>query len=515
MIRSRRPWVIAALALSCAVFVREAGAQPDRSGEHAKNAQEATLGLDYDDARAELAQGDPDDPAIALESARLALYAADCDRAARLLARPDLAKSDRAQGLADIARGCARVTASIVSEKDEARAIEVRFQDEHDRALFPLIADTVALARDALTRDLGVDWPEPTRIIVVRDLLSLSAMTGLPYKSAQTTGTVAVAKWGRVTLLSPRASHHGYQWRDTVAHELTHLAVTRASQDRAPLWLQEGVAKREEVRWRDPGPFDDRPSPDAVASRGIELKIDLALDKLGPSIAMLPSADQAMVAFAEVTSFIRYYATVAGQDALPRLFKELRSGKDPDKALLDASAADLHAWDGRWRRYLAERPREPLPALFGLGGQPSDARELRERGRLAELLLARGHAQEALAELDRLKGADALDDPSIRYLRGRALEMGGNAQSGWPMVSDPKAVPSSYGPWWALRGRLARDRGDDGAADGAFFEAVALDPLDVESAGEGIGETSAPKDPAGAPLCAAAREAGEPPFDAD
>ena len=49
-------------------------------------------------------------------------------------------------------------------------------------------------------------------------------MTGLPYESAKTTGTVAVAKWGRVTLLSPRASPHGYAWRDTMAHELTHLA---------------------------------------------------------------------------------------------------------------------------------------------------------------------------------------------------------------------------------------------------------------------------------------------------
>ena len=142
-------------------------------------------------------------------------------------------------------------------------------------------------------------------------------MTGLPYKSAQTTGTVAVAKWGRVTLLSPRASPHGYAWRDTLAHELTHLAVTRASRDQAPLWLQEGVAKREEVRWRAPGPFDERPSPDAIVQRGLELNLGLPLDKLGPSIAMLPSADAAMVAFAEVTSFVRFYVQSAGRGRGP------------------------------------------------------------------------------------------------------------------------------------------------------------------------------------------------------
>src|SRR5262249_48189855 len=160
-----------------------------------------------------------------------------------------------------------------------------------------------------------------------------SAMTGLPQEAAQTTGTVAVAKWGRVTLLSPRASQHGYSWRDTIAHELTHLAVTRATIDRAPLWLQEGVAKRGEVRWRPPGPSHDRPSPAAIVMRGTELRLDLPLDKLGPSIAMLPSADAAMVAFAEVTSFVRYYAATQGEDALPRLLQALRDQGSVDDAL--------------------------------------------------------------------------------------------------------------------------------------------------------------------------------------
>ena len=355
-----------------------------------------------------------------------------------------------------------------------------------------------------------MSWPKPTRIIVVRDLLSLSAMTGLPYKSAQTTGTVAVAKWGRVTLLSPRASHHGYAWRDTMAHELTHLAVTRASQDRAPLWLQEGVAKREETRWREPGPFDDRPSPDAIVTRGSELGLAIGLDKLGPSIAMLPSADAAMVAFAEVTSFVRYFANTSGPDALPKLLAELRTGKAPDVALRDASGADLKGWDTRWRAYLAAKPHETLPALFGLGGEPPDARDLRDRMRLAELLIGRDHAGEALLELDRIKTPGALDDSSVRYLRARTLEAIGRTKDADPLVFDAKDVLSPYAPWWAIRGRFARLRGDDKVADPSFYEAVAIDPLDVESACEGLEPTSAPRNPAQRPLCDAARARQEP-----
>ena len=394
-----------------------------------------------------------------LERARLAIYELDCDGAAAILARPEVQHAEGGEELADIAHGCQRVTAALAVDRDEARGIEVRWQDEHDRALAPLLFDTVVAARDALTRDLDVDWPKPTRVVVVRDLLSLSAMTGLPYESAQTTGTVAVAKWGRVTLLSPRASHHGYPWRDTVAHELTHLAVTRASRDRAPLWLQEGVAKREEIRWREPGPFDDRPPPEAVVQRGMELGLGVPLDKLGPSIAMLPSADAAMIAFAEVTSFVRFYADSQPDSgpggALATLFGELRDGKDPDLALLAASGADLKAWDARWRAYLATRPPVALPALLGLGGahQPPreiDAlRDLRDRSRLAQLLMARGHAPEALQELDRIELARApvsnegwdraMGDPSIRWLRGRALEEVGRRQEAEPLMADPIA----------------------------------------------------------------------------
>src|SRR5262249_58518926 len=127
------------------------------------------------------------------------------------------------------------------------------------------------------------------------------------------------------------------------------LAISMQSRERAPLWLHEGVARREEARWRDPGPFDDRPSPESVVLRGMDLKLDLALDKLGPSIAMLPSADAAMVAFAEVTSFVRSLANASNPDALPRILLALRNRKSPDEALAEVTGLDLKGWDARWR----------------------------------------------------------------------------------------------------------------------------------------------------------------------
>ncbi|MFO0680181.1 MAG: peptidase MA family metallohydrolase [Polyangiaceae bacterium] len=518
--RSPRRGVTATLVVAATSFMGmhdlRADDAPSLASLAAARAEELTTGHDFDDARKVLAAETSDDPLLALERGRLALYEADYDRAVVVLARPDVANTEEGALLLDIARGSARATAAAVVDRDDAAGVEIRYQDEFDRPLTPLVVDTVVRARDALTRDLGVTWPKPTRITVVRDHLGLSVMTGLPYASAQTTGTVAVAKWGRVTILSPRASEHGYVWRDTITHELTHLALSRATVDRAPLWLQEGVAKREEVRWREPGPYDESPPPDAVASKGIELKLDLPLDKLGPSIAMLPSADAAMVAFAEVTSFVKHFANTQGPDALPKLLAALRSGKSTDAALVAVSGADLKAWDARWRTYLLNRAKDPIPAGFALGkGAPEGARELRERSRLGELLLGRNHASAAEFEVDKVKGTLAKEDPSFRHLVARIREAKGEGELADAALGDPREVVSSFGPYWGIRGRLQRSRADHAGADRSFDEAIATDPLDVEVACEGVTDDATPRRAAFAPLCVAARLRAEPPLGRD
>ena len=108
-----------------------------------------------------------------------------------------------------------------------------------------------------------------------------------------------------------------------MAHEITHLAITRATRDSAPLWLQEGLAKRQEIRWRAPRPFDGDPPADGIARDALLSGQSVGVDKLGPSIAMLPSADAASIAFAEVSSFIQFWVRENGKLALELLFADL------------------------------------------------------------------------------------------------------------------------------------------------------------------------------------------------
>lgn len=510
-----QPFMLA-LGVAGALAIATCGARPAAAdsdpGEAAANrANDLVNALEYDKARAELAKADPGSPSVQIAKARLALYEEDCDLATALTVGAAAAHDDEARILADVARGCARVTAATATDRDDGQGVWVRWQDEDDRALLPLIVETVVKARTAITRDLGVEWKRPTRITVVRDLLSLSAMTGLPYKSAQTTGTVAVAKWGRVTILSPRASKHGYPWRDTLTHELTHLAISMQTRERAPLWLHEGVARRQEVRWREPGPFDDRPPVESIVQRGMELKLDLQLDKLGPSIAMLPSADAAMVAFAEVTSFVRFYVESQGEGALAKLLVALRTAKTADEALAQSSGETLTQWDVKWRANLARHRAESLSPLYGLGGgaPPPGMGDAHERARLSELLFGRGHAAEAALEIEKVPES-LFSDPTLRNLKGRILEAKGDSAGATALVDDPKAWLATYGPCWGLRARLAFARGDAATGIASQNEALAHDPFDIPSAclpGSGV--------PTASPLCEAARKRGEPDLGSD
>jgi hypothetical protein len=477
--------------------------------------QDAIVSLDYEKAHALLAMIPIQDPALLMLHGVLDIYENRCLEAAETFARPELQAADDTPALLELARGCARVTALASLVKDETANVELTFQDPHDEALAPEIIRTVVRAREALTRDLGVTWPKPTRMTIVRDHLSLSAATGLPYAAAKTTGVVAIAKWGRVTLLSPRAPQGGYGWIDTIAHELTHLAVTRATFDRAPLWLQEGLAKTEEVRFRPASPFDDRPPVLQVVKRGIEKHLDLPFDGLGQSIALLPSAEQAAVAYAEVSHFTQMLMKQVGTPGMIAILSEIGKGHSVEAALKSVTQEDLKTWEGKWRAEVSKAPKENLSSLLGFGdsGNEKAMRALRVQLRLAELLVGRNKLSAASKVLDQVSALAAKEDPRVRTLRARIAERTERATSGDVLAAlgDPYDALSSYGPCWAIQARTLQAQGKSAASAHAFDEGRNVDPLDVEVACEANESVAASvKSPAPLPLCEAARTRREP-----
>lgn len=474
--------------------------------DRASRIRDDVLQLRLDDAARRLDGADTSDTSIELERGRMLYYATRYDDAVLALDRSDVAATEEGARLGALAKACARGTAGALVVRDDAHRIVVRMQDDRDQVLVPMIGRVVDAVRIALDRDLGMTLPAPLRIELVRDHFSLAEMTGLPESSARTTGTVAIANWGRVTMISPRTMLDGYPWMVTLAHELTHVALGMATIDRAPLWFQEGLAKLEESRWRAYDPWDDHPSSDSVAAVGMDLGIARDIEHLGPSVAMLPTPQEALVAFAEVHSLVRYIDRVGPPRALANVISEMRDalpGDDPRSAVERGTGRSLDDWEREWQAWLDQVPRD-LPPEVGLGAPPPGHGQASKDARLGELLAARGKSEAAIVMLGRARDA-APNDLRLRGMLADALlalhraddaraEVSG---SGPPFFPDGRAV--------ALRGFFLAQDGDQPGASAAFETALALAPWDTKVACECLSEPLIPPDPDRAALCRAAR----------
>jgi hypothetical protein len=156
-----------------------------------------------------------------------------------------------------LAEGSAKVVDGYLERK--SAHFVFRFPAE-DAVLADYGLETLEAAATALGGDLGFAPARPIPVDILRNSGDLATMTTLTDDEIERTGTVAVSKWSRIMLTSPRAMRLGYEWQDSLSHEFIHYVVAALTHDRAPVWLQEGFAKFLEHRWRMPAGLSLNPS---------------------------------------------------------------------------------------------------------------------------------------------------------------------------------------------------------------------------------------------------------------
>jgi tetratricopeptide (TPR) repeat protein len=304
----------------------------------------------------------------------------------------------------------------------------------------------------------------------------------LPLEAAETTGTVAVARWGRVTMLSPRAARNGYPWQDTLAHEITHLALTRGSRDYAPLWLQEGIAKREETRWRSARPFDDKRDASRIAKQALLSGESVGIDKIGPSIAMLPTAKAANISYAEVQSFMHFWIERNGRAAFTLLLLDLKglATRETDEAMLSITGYPLSAWIQMWQQHLLSLPEPPAKDPEAADESGSVVQSIR----LGDLLTKQGHITQASEYFEPAVEKDGRT-PAVRFRAAAAQVARGDTARASQLLGTVDDLSALHAGWLGLHGRLLQEGQQLERALEAFSLAVAIDPYSEEAACEG------------------------------
>jgi tetratricopeptide (TPR) repeat protein len=296
-----------------------------------------------------------------------------------------------------------------------------------DAVLVPYARDSLEAAYRALHDDLGFEAELPIRIEIYRSPSDLAAVSSLTVAEVSRTGTIALCKWARLMVTSPRALATGYPWLDTINHELVHYAVSSLTHDRAPVWLQEGLAKFLERRWREPAGGRIPPAMEHMLAKALRSGKLISFEAMHPSMAKLPSAEDATLAFAEVANSVAHLYAEKGAVGLRDAIKRVGEGEDARQAVADAAGVTWPEFERGWRAYMAAQKYKTFPAIdfptthirkagaIASQRKPSEDEALSGSGkmaapfrflRLGNMLLRRDRPRAAVIEYE--KGAKAV-----------------------------------------------------------------------------------------------------------
>lgn len=365
----------------------------------------------------------------------------------------------------------------------------VRFAPE-DRPMAPYVLTQLAAADRILAELLGYRHPGPIRVELYGDPEALAQVSTLSVQAIETTGTIAVCKFDRLMLSSPRVLSHGYAWADTLSHELVHLLVARATRDHAPTWFHEGIAK-----FLETAPYYGRPvlALDPAEQRIFHERLIaddlLPFERFHPSVAMLPTPEDAALAYAEASTVVAAVYASLGKEGLSELLLRSSTGEDPRASIAALFGRPFDSWlSDLWER---ERRGSPGPRdayvdlprfIRGRELPDDDASEVRSpraqrHVRLGDMLWARQHPLAASREYERARRI-ATEDPIVLSRLGRSALEGGDASAALDAARAALRIRPDHAPARSLVAAALLRSGDRHAAMLAAYDALRYNPFD-------------------------------------
>lgn len=352
------------LALVALLVSSPARAGAEEVGARIARVQELLLDWQLDEAATlaeQLERELPDVPPVQAVVGAVRFHQGDYDGAVRLLRRAS--EGGDTVPLLPLAESTLAETRGSVAMASEH--FVVRVPPGKDELLQPIALE----ALEAAYQSIGAAFEyQPRRKIVVdvlHDAKGLASVSTLTEKEIETSGTIAICKFNRLMVTSPKALARGYSWLDTLSHEFLHLVISEKSHNSVPVWLHEGLAKFNETRWRGPPGLALEPASENLLAAAVKKDKLITFEQMHPSMAKLPSQEDAALAFAEVFSVIEMIeATRDGagkRRATTVLLEALRDGANLDEGLTRAVGKDLSALQREWRAWLKTRHFKLVP----------------------------------------------------------------------------------------------------------------------------------------------------------
>jgi thioredoxin-like negative regulator of GroEL len=444
---------------------------------------------------AELMKTAPDDADAQTLAAQLAFLDGDYEKARDLLDKIDIRK-----GLAAELKGLVASTLAATKGFDKKTSpgghFVLFYSPGKDEVLVDLAAETLEGAYQKIGEDVGWRPARPVRVEILPRISDLARVSTLTEREIETSGTIALCKYNKLMVVSPRATIFGYPWLDTMAHELTHYLVSRATLDKTPIWLHEGLAKYEESRWRgSPGEGGLGRAHEHLLAVALRRGKLITFEQMHPSMALLPSQEAAGTAFAEVYTIVAWMREKIGYGGIRNVLAKIKEGKSERRAIGEVMGMPFESVESAWRRHLRTLNLRPDPAFAGRTPPAAKIRfdksahdrenvgvdqvpevQARRFARLGGLLRARGHLAGAASEYEKARQVAPEDSFIGGKLARTYLELD------QPEKAVEVATPFSHdkedaGPLATL-GAAYLKLGDNNQALGFLVAAERLSPFD-------------------------------------
>jgi tetratricopeptide (TPR) repeat protein len=434
-----------------------------------------------------LVRAHPHDPEVAFVEADLLFHRGEYARASQRFGEATKLHGrvgDEAKRLRDLTQATAEATKKLQPLRGQHFVVYYAGKDEL-LASYALAALEKAWA--ALGDDFGWRPTEPVRVEIYPEVADLARVSTLTMKEIETSGTIALCKFNRLMIVSPRALVAGYPWLDTLTHEYTHYVVTRVSHNTVPIWLHEGLAKFEERRWRASSGGGLTPVMEHLLATGLQRKRLITFAQMHPSMAKLPSQEDTALAFAEVYTVVDYLHERNGWAGLRGLIGRFRDDKAPD---FNDVERDWKAWlrGRKLKLHPGVLPAETELRFKKGAGKPTEASEddsarigedrARKFARLGGLLRARRRLAAAATEYEKAQAIVGPGHPSVANKLARTwLELGdpvraiAAAEPALELYPDQAAPNATLGEAWLARGDLEK-------AAPYLEAALAINPFD-------------------------------------
>ena len=502
--RNRGALAVAALA-ACLLSAPVAEARSPLAGEYIKAAR-LLRDWRYEEARALLGTLEARAPNAAETrylAAELAFAGGDYPRALTLLegVADDIASGNVGM-LRSLAGSTLEVTRDFTSRPSSGGHFVIYYAPGKDEVIAELAGDVL----EAAYRELGVDFGyypgEPVRVELLGKPSDLARLSPLTEAEIETTGTIALCKYNKLMVVSPRATLFGYPWMDTLVHEYVHYVVSRLSHDTVPVWMHEGLARFQQTRWRM-GPSAALTGMDAhLLGTALKQRKLISFDDMHPSMAKLPSQEAAALAFAEVFTMIGYVHEQVGYEGIRQTIALQREGRSARRAVAEVLGKPWATVERDWKLYLRKLDLGPARAVaasrstarrirFDKGGEHEENVGVEEvanakaqkHARLGGMLRARGMLEAAALEYEKALaaapgGQDALANPFIAGKLSRTYLEIGRAEDAIRLAGPLVQLDENdAGPAVTLGlAYLATQRSDEALA--SFEAALRVSPFD-------------------------------------